>query len=89
MFMEEQDLQHRLSELQSHIKTLEERVISVERRQSMQPDLPQTALLSGSFLTRAFAVLGHYIVASLIIAIPIYVIIFIVLIMIGISFSQM
>ncbi|MBN1446479.1 MAG: hypothetical protein JXA28_01010 [Bacteroidetes bacterium] len=87
--MEEQDLQHRLSELQSHLKTLEERVISMERRQSMQPDLPQTALLSGSFLTRAFAVLGHYIVASLIIAIPIYIIIFVVILMIGISFSQM
>lgn len=86
--MEEQDLQHRLNEVQTHVKTLEERVVSMERRQSMQPDLPQTALLSGSFLTRAFAVLGHYIVASLIIVIPLYILIFIVAIVIGLSFSQ-
>ncbi|PLX32152.1 MAG: hypothetical protein C0600_03580, partial [Ignavibacteria bacterium] len=87
--MEEQDLQRRVSELDSHVKLLEERVVSMERRQSMQPDMPQTALLSGSFLTRAFAVLGHYIVASLIIAIPIYIVIFVIAIVIGLSFSNM
>lgn len=87
--MEEQDLQRRVGELDSHVKLLEERIVSMERRQSMQPDLPQTALLSGSFLTRAFAVLGHYIVASLIIVIPIYIVIFIIAIAIGLSFSNM
>ena len=87
--MEEQDLQRRVSELDSHVKLLEERVVSMERRQSMQPDMPQTALLSGSFLTRAFAVLGHYIVGPLIIAIPIYIVIFVIAIVIGLSFSNM
>ena len=37
--------------------------------------LPSTSLLSDKFLTRAFAVLGHYIVASLIIAVPFYIVI--------------
>ena len=85
--MEEQDLQHRISQMQTQIKVLEERVVSMERKQHMQPDLPQTNLLSGSFLTRAFAVLGHYLVAALIITIPIYVIIFIAFLIIGISLS--
>jgi hypothetical protein len=38
--------------------------------------LPNTAIISPSFLTRAFAVWGHYFVAQLIIAVPIYCIIF-------------
>ncbi|MDT8325328.1 MAG: hypothetical protein RRA94_14540 [Bacteroidota bacterium] len=87
--MEEKDLQHRINELQSQIKVLEERIVSTERRQSMLPDIPQTALLSPSFLTRAFAVLGHYIVAGLIITIPIYIIFFIILLAVGFHFGSM
>ncbi|MCB2204544.1 hypothetical protein KQI65_07335 [bacterium] len=87
--MEEQDLQHRINELQTQIKVLEERIVSTERRQSMLPDIPQTALLSGSFLTRAFAVLGHYLVAALIITIPVYVVIFVAFLIIGISLGSM
>lgn len=37
-------------------------------------DLPQTRILSEDFMTRAFAVYGHALVAGLIISIPIYVI---------------
>ncbi len=40
--------------------------------------LPSTALLSKSFLTRAFAVWGHFFVAQLMIAVPIYCIIFLI-----------
>lgn len=87
--MEEKDLQHRINELQTQIKVLEERVVSTERRQSMLPDIPQTALLSPSFLTRAFAVLGHYIVAGLIITIPVYIILFIILLAVGVHFSAL
>jgi hypothetical protein len=39
--------------------------------------------------SRAFAVLGHYMVAALIVTIPIYVIIFIIFLMIGISLGNM
>ena len=42
---------------------------------SPQVTLPNTALISPSFLSRAFAVWGHYFVAQLLIAIPIYVLI--------------
>ena len=87
--MEEQNQLYRINELQTQIKVLEERVVSMERRQNMQPEIPQTALLSGNFLTRAFAVLGHYIVAGLIITIPIYVIIFVVLLAVGFSLGSM
>ena len=44
-------------------------------------------LLSDSFLKRAFAVLGHYLVASLIIAIPFYILIFIGALLLGTSLS--
>jgi len=37
----------------------------------------RTMLTSPSFLKRSFAVLGHYLVASLLVALPIYLIIFI------------
>lgn len=43
--------------------------------------LPETALLAHSFLKRAFAVLGHYLVASLIIVIPFYMLMFFVMFM--------
>lgn len=43
----------------------------------------KTALVSPSFLTRAFAVWGHFFVAQLLIAIPIYFIIFLFALMAG------
>ncbi len=46
--------------------------------------LPHTALLSDSFLNRAFAVWGHYFVAQLIIAVPI-VLLYIILIVLVLS----
>ena len=44
-----------------YVAHLEQRISALERR------LPQTQLLSPSFLRRAFAVVGHYFVAGLII----------------------
>lgn len=40
-------------------------------------------LVSASFLKRVFAVLGHYLVASLIIAIPFYIVIFVIALVVG------
>jgi hypothetical protein len=40
---------------------------------SAMAGLPNSALFSRSYLTRAFAVWGHYLVAQLLIAIPFYV----------------
>jgi len=40
--------------------------------------IPNSAIVSPSFLSRAFAVWGHYFIAQLLIAIPIYCIIFLI-----------
>lgn len=40
--------------------------------------IPNSAIVSPNFLSRAFAVWGHYLVAQLLIAIPIYCIIFLI-----------
>jgi hypothetical protein len=87
--MSQTDFQHEINVLKSHLKVLEERIVSTERRQAQLPVIPQTNLLSGSFLTRAFAVLGHYTVASLIITIPLFIVIFIIAIAISLSFTGM
>ncbi len=61
-------------ELMLHIGTLEQRLAKLEAerdqlRATAMTTLPQTNLLSPKFLTRAFAVWGHYFVASLLIGI--------------------
>lgn len=83
------DLLHELNVLRMQMQTLDQRLASMERRQSQIPALPQTNLLSGSFLSRAFAVLGHYLVASLIIAIPVWILIFVIFLFVGIGLSGM
>ena len=83
------DLLHELHVLRTQMQTLDQRMASMERRQSQMPALPQTNLLSGSFLSRAFAVLGHYLVASLIIAIPVWILIFVIFLFVGIGLSGM
>ena len=60
-----------IARLRARIEALE-RDIDLPSALGREPR-PQTALLSDSFLTRAFAVLGHYVVASLLIAVPTYV----------------
>jgi hypothetical protein len=56
------------------IESLEYRIKKLENDILMGTHLPATSLLSDSFLRRAFTVFGHYFVASLIIAIPIWII---------------
>lgn len=83
------ELLHELNVLRTQMHTLDQRMASMERRQSQMPALPQTNLLSGSFLSRAFAVLGHYLVASMIIAIPLWILIFVIFLFVGIGLSGM
>jgi hypothetical protein len=54
-----------------YVAYLEQRIAALEAR------LPQTKLVSPSFMSRAFAVWGHYFVAQLIISIILSVIAFI------------
>jgi hypothetical protein len=59
-------------ELHLEISQLKERIGVLENLVNQNSKLPKTNLLSDSFIKRAFAVLGHYIIAGLIIAIPFY-----------------
>ncbi len=56
------------ADLRPYLRYLEARVAALEQR------VPNTMLLSPKFMNRSFAVLGHYMVSSLIVSIPIWVI---------------
>jgi len=71
------ELAQALERATEEIQSLKMRLNTLEQATGGKAALPQTNLLSGNFLTRAFAVLGHYLVAALIVALPFYVIIFI------------
>jgi hypothetical protein len=82
-------LEQRLTALETENTGLKES-LELTRKNSLllldqeSEKLPNSMLLSNSFLTRAFAVWGHYFVAQLIISIPIiicYLIFFFVVIM--------
>ena len=65
--------------LESQLPILQRGIESASRpSQDLATKLPNTALISPSFMSRAFAVWGHYFVAQLIIAIPIYIIVFLI-----------
>ncbi len=83
------DLHREINMLKSQLKVLEERIVSTERKHTQLPVIPQTNLLSGSFLTRSFAVMGHYLVASMIITIPAMILIFVLALAVSLSFSGM
>jgi hypothetical protein len=67
-------------ELRRELASLQQRIGVLERSGRFRP-LPNTALLDESFLKRAFAVLGHYTVAGIIIAIPFYILMFLFVIL--------
>lgn len=63
-----------------YIQSLENRIIKLEDKINSidisRSPLPDSTLFDNNFLKRAFAIWGHYFVAQLIIAIPIYCIVF-------------
>jgi hypothetical protein len=69
-------LRRRVEELERHLDL--PTVLDADRR-----PVPDTWLLSESFLKRAFGVLGHYLVASLIIAVPFYLLLFLFALALG------
>lgn len=85
--MSEIELQEALAKANSELQALHARVSALEKKTIASATLPKTDLLSDKFLTRAFAVLGHYFVAGLIIAIPIYALLFIIFLIVGVSFQ--
>ena len=72
-----------LARLRQRIEALERDTDLTATLDGSRDPLPQTMLLSDSFLKRAFAVLGHYLVASLIVVVPIYILIFIIAMALG------
>jgi len=90
---QETELQEYVSSLEERIVSLEARLAGLEEETKKHardmsflksyPPLPDTKLLSDKFLTRAFTVLGHYFVASIIIAIPAYCVVFLILTLLG------
>jgi len=66
--------------LERRIMHLEEQLIQMEKQmqaqtsslQAIRESLPNSGILSQKFLTRAFTVYGHMLVAGLLIAIPFY-----------------
>lgn len=65
-----------------YIAYLEQRVTSLEAR------LPQTKLVSPNFLSRAFAVWGHYFVAQLIIGLVVFVVMLILSFVLGLGMAS-
>lgn len=71
MAEESKSLEQALAEVES----LKSRIEQLERQSHKEANLPDSWLFSDSFLTRAFAILGHNFVASLIISIPFYLLV--------------
>ena len=76
---------HDYVELQSQVNELKSQLAALQARFEIAPRLPSTGMSSDKFITRAFAVWGHNIVASLIIAIPFYILLFVIM---GIGLSM-
>ena len=81
--MTQQDFIEELTKAQKQIQVLHQRLSLLEN--GGKSSMPDTMLLNESFIKRAFAVLGHNTVASLIIVLPFYALMFAVLLMFGLS----
>ena len=80
--MSESELLAQLHEAKLEIEQLRLRISRLElhaQPASLPTVLPDTMLLDDSFLKRAFAVFGHNTVASLIVTLPFYAIVFIIM----------
>ena len=67
-----------LADLRQRVADLESQVGLSGQIGPFHDALPDSMLFSDSFLKRAFAVLGHYFVASLLVMVPVYVLIFLI-----------
>ncbi|PAP77722.1 hypothetical protein [Rubrivirga marina] len=74
-----------LAELHQRVADLEAQIGIADQLGMHRDALPDSMLFSDSFLKRAFAVLGHYFVASLIIMVPVYVFLFLIMALVGVA----
>ena len=75
----EQQLAADLALANREIALLRQRLDTIES-DDRYGSLPKTMLLDHSFLKRALAVLGHYVAATVIIAIPCYLVVFLIMV---------
>jgi hypothetical protein len=71
-------METRLATMETENKSLRNALSDIKHRAAAQSfkvnrGLPETGLISDSFFTRAFTVWGHYLVAQLIISIPLFI----------------
>lgn len=76
-----------IAELLPIIESLAAQVRLLEARQQTHPGLPNTKILSPSFLTRAFAIYGHAAVVGAIVGIPIYIVSYVFFLLVGLALS--
>lgn len=70
-------LERRIMQLEGQVAQLEQQLqAQTASLQAIRESLPNSGILSQKFLTRAFTVYGHVLVAGFLIAIPIYCLIF-------------
>ncbi len=81
--MTQHEYAQELTKAQKQIQVLHQRLTLLE--QGGKGRVPDTMLVSESFMKRCFAVFGHSMVASLIIMIPFYAIMFAIIFALGIS----
>ena len=80
--MTNDELTEELEKANAKIINLHRRLARMEKSRS-QTELPNTMILSPSFIKRAFAVYGHTIVASFIIVFPIWILMFLLTFFLG------
>lgn len=80
-----EELKMELEEANEKIKSLKGQISRLENFVKYNR-LPKTNILSDKFLTRAFAILGHSMVANLIIVVPIYILIILMVLFINLSY---
>ncbi len=81
--MTQQEFTQELAKAQKQIQVLHQRLSLLE--QGGNGSVPDTMLLNDSFMKRAFAVLGHSVVASLIVSVPFYILMFVIILALGLS----
>ena len=77
--MEDSKIINAFEKLTLEIKALRTRLNELENKQKQEFNVPKTMLLDTNFIKRSLAVLGHYLVASLIVILPIYLIVFLII----------
>lgn len=83
--MDKIEQENEIRELKEQVANLEQRLKYLEVNSIKK--LPNTSLISSNFLSRAFAVFGHYLVAALIVSIPLYAVAFIIALIGGLAFQ--